>query len=105
MAKTSDWMHMPHHQASKFKQLHEDKRTTYFLFLRYILLYIHNITSFYGSSCANNGKDALITPGTLPILLLHHRSSVSFARLTLHYALTYAHAANLTHSRASGSEN
>ena len=31
--------------------------------------------------------------------------SVSFARLTLHYALTYAHAANLTHPRASGSEN
>eukprot|EP00976_Prorocentrum_cordatum_P066258 1178232-Prorocentrum_minimum.AAC.2 len=25
-----------------------------------------NITSFYGSSCANNGKDALNTPGTLP---------------------------------------
>eukprot|EP00976_Prorocentrum_cordatum_P114204 1195816-Prorocentrum_minimum.AAC.14 len=25
----------------------------------------HNITSFYGSSCANNGKDALNTPETL----------------------------------------
>ena len=26
-----------------------------------------NITSFYGSSCANNGKGALNTPETLPI--------------------------------------
>eukprot|EP00976_Prorocentrum_cordatum_P093531 1189411-Prorocentrum_minimum.AAC.1 len=26
-----------------------------------------NITSFYGSSCANNGKDALNTPKTLPL--------------------------------------
>eukprot|EP00976_Prorocentrum_cordatum_P088130 1187186-Prorocentrum_minimum.AAC.1 len=31
--------------------------------------------------------------------------SVSSARLTLRYALTYAHAAYLTHPRASGSEN
>eukprot|EP00959_Pyramimonas_sp_CCMP1952_P076969 1608652-Pyramimonas_sp.AAC.2 len=25
--------------------------------------YTNNITSFYGSSCANNGKDALSIPG------------------------------------------
>eukprot|EP00976_Prorocentrum_cordatum_P038707 787777-Prorocentrum_minimum.AAC.1 len=31
--------------------------------------------------------------------------SVSFARLTLRYALAYAHAANLPHPRASGFEN
>eukprot|EP00976_Prorocentrum_cordatum_P056594 1141720-Prorocentrum_minimum.AAC.1 len=31
--------------------------------------------------------------------------SISFARLALHYALTYAHAAILTHPRASGLEN
>ena len=29
---------------------------------------LNNITSFYGSSCANNGKDALDTPGTLPLI-------------------------------------
>eukprot|EP00959_Pyramimonas_sp_CCMP1952_P239277 5000340-Pyramimonas_sp.AAC.1 len=27
----------------------------------------NNITSFYGSPCANNGKDALSTPETLPL--------------------------------------
>eukprot|EP00976_Prorocentrum_cordatum_P095858 1190324-Prorocentrum_minimum.AAC.2 len=38
MAKTYDRMPGPRHQASRSKQRHEDK------------------TSFYGSSCANNGK-------------------------------------------------
>eukprot|EP00959_Pyramimonas_sp_CCMP1952_P312160 6533374-Pyramimonas_sp.AAC.1 len=27
----------------------------------------NNITSFYGSSCADDGKDALNTPETLPV--------------------------------------
>eukprot|EP00959_Pyramimonas_sp_CCMP1952_P164506 3439103-Pyramimonas_sp.AAC.2 len=30
------------------------------------IIYI-NITSFYGSSCADNGKDAFNTPETLPL--------------------------------------
>eukprot|EP00959_Pyramimonas_sp_CCMP1952_P373308 7817795-Pyramimonas_sp.AAC.1 len=37
------------------------------------MLNIHNnITSFYGSSCANNGKGALNTPETLPTTLRYN---------------------------------
>eukprot|EP00959_Pyramimonas_sp_CCMP1952_P047092 983126-Pyramimonas_sp.AAC.1 len=35
--------------------------------VRYINASYNAITSFYGSSCAKNGKDALNTPETLPI--------------------------------------
>eukprot|EP00959_Pyramimonas_sp_CCMP1952_P056121 1172106-Pyramimonas_sp.AAC.1 len=42
---------------------------TYSIIL-YSTLTLHNITSFYGSSCANNGKGALNTTDTLILLII-----------------------------------
>eukprot|EP00976_Prorocentrum_cordatum_P085434 1186088-Prorocentrum_minimum.AAC.2 len=32
---------------------------------------VRNVTSFYGSSCANNGKDALNTPDIYTLVFIH----------------------------------
>ena len=60
--------------------------------VRNVLVFkILNISSFYGSSCANNDKDALNTPETLPekvSLVLVARQHYPPLSLNSHYYTT-----------------